>query len=297
MNPQRNITPGNRFRRAMENENPLQLVGTVNAYCALMAENAGFKAIYLSGAGVANASFGMPDLGMTTMNDVAEDVRRITSITHLPLFVDVDTGWGHTFCIARATRMMIAAGAAGMHMEDQEIAKRCGHRPGKAIVDTIEMCDRIKSAVDARHDESFVIMARTDALAVEPLDAVIDRCHSYIETGADMIFAEAVTDPAQYQRIAKELSVPVLANMTEYGQSPLLSAQQLGKLGIQLVLYPLSAFRAMNAAAESVYRSIRLDGTQTREIEKMQTRERLYEILNYHSYEQTIDRILEKAKS
>ena len=290
-------SPGQRFRNAILSEKPLQVVGAINAYCALMAQDAGFKAIYLSGAGVANASFGMPDLGMTSMTDVAEDVRRITAVTDLPLLVDIDTGWGHTYCVARAVRMMIAAGAAAVHMEDQETAKRCGHRPGKAIVETNEMCQRIISAVDARTDPSFVIMARTDALASEPIELVIDRCHAYVEAGADAIFAEAVTEPEQYRRFTSELNVPVLANMTEFGQSPLLNLNQLGELGVSLVLYPLSAFRAMNAAAENVYQSLRADGTQTGQIPNMQTRDRLYEVLNYHQYEQAIDRLLEKAKS
>ena len=280
----------------MAQEAPLQVVGAINAYCALMAQDAGFKAIYLSGAGVANASFGMPDLGMTSMNDVAEEIRRITSNTQLPLLIDADTGWGHTFCIARATRMMISAGAAGMHIEDQEAAKRCGHRPGKSIVEKQEMCDRIKSAVDARTDESFLIMARTDALASEPMELVLDRCQSYIQAGADAIFAEAVTAPEQYRHFTSELNVPILANMTEFGRSPLLHLNQLKELGVSLVLYPLSAFRAMNAAAENVYHTIRADGIQTGQLENMQSRDRLYEVLNYHQYEQTIDRLFEKAK-
>ena len=289
-------SPGQRFRNAMAQEAPLQVVGTINAYCALMAQDAGFEAIYLSGAGVANASFGMPDLGMTSMNDVAEEIRRITSITHLPLLIDADTGWGHTFCIARATRMMISAGAAGMHIEDQEAAKRCGHRPGKSIVEKQEMCDRIKSAVDARTDDSFLIMARTDALASEPMELVLDRCQSYIQAGADAIFAEAVTAPEQYRHFVSELKVPILANMTEFGRSPLLNLNQLKELGVSLVLYPLSVFRAMSAAAENVYRTLRADGIQTGQLENMQSRDRLYEVLNYHQYEQTIDRLFEKAK-
>lgn len=283
---------GSRFWSALTAEQPLQIVGTIHALSALMAEQAGFRAIYLSGAGVANASWGMPDLGMTALPDVEADVRRIVSVTRLPLLVDADTGWGHAFCIARTTRTLIAAGAAGMHLEDQQNAKRCGHRPGKALVESSEMADRIKAAVDARSDRQFVIMARTDALASEGIEAAIARCQDYVEAGADMIFAEAVRSPDQYRRFTSELNVPVLANMTEFGQSPLLSVTQLHELGIRLVLYPLSAFRAMNAAAEKVYRVIRESGTQQGLLGEMQTRERLYELIRYHSYEQTLDRIL-----
>lgn len=292
----RSNSPGTRLWEALAAERPLQVVGAINALSALMAEQAGFRAIYLSGAGVANASWGMPDLGMTSLTDVAADIQRLTSVTQLPLLVDADTGWGHAFNVARTTRTFIASGAAGMHLEDQQNAKRCGHRPGKALVEADEMCDRIKAAVDARIDPKFVIMARTDALASEGMQASLDRCQSYLEAGADMIFAEAVRTPDQYRQFTSALSAPVLANMTEFGQSPLLSAAELGELGVRLVLYPLSAFRAMNAAAEKVYREIRHEGTQRGVLSDMQTRERLYEIIHYHQYEQALDRILEKKE-
>ena len=288
-------TAGARFRAALAVENPLQIVGAINALSALMAEQAGFRALYLSGAGVANASFGMPDLGMTSMTDVESDIRRITSVTSLPLLVDADTGWGHAFCVSRAVKNFLAAGAAGIHLEDQQNAKRCGHRPGKALVDPDDMCDRIKTAVDARTDDQFVIMARTDALASEGLNATLDRCHQYVAAGADMIFAEAVTKPEEYREFTSKLDVPVLANMTEFGQSPLLTTAQLKELGVQLVLYPLSAFRAMNAAAENVYREIRERGTQQAVVGTMQSRNRLYEIIRYHDYEQKLNRILGKS--
>ena len=290
-------TPGNRFRTALAEENPLQIVGTINAYCALLAERAGYKAIYLSGAGVANASFGMPDLGMTSMTDVVQDIERVTSATDLPLLVDCDTGWGHALCIARTVKSFIAAGAAAMHIEDQQAAKRCGHRPNKAMVSTDEMVDRIHAAVDARTDESFVIMARTDGLAGEGLEAAIERCQRYVEAGADMIFAEAITDSEQYKKFTSSLSVPVLANMTEFGKSPLLDLNHLKEVGVELVLYPLSAFRAMSMAADQVYRSIRAEGTQAKVVDQMQTRDDLYEVLNYLAYEQQIDSILKKAIS
>lgn len=285
---------GARFWNALQTERPLQVVGAINALSALMAEQAGFRAIYLSGAGVANASWGLPDLGMTSLTDVAADIQRLTSVTQLPLLVDADTGWGHAFNVARTTRTFIAAGAAGMHLEDQQNAKRCGHRPGKALVESTEMCDRIKAAVDARTDSSFVIMARTDALASEGLEASLERCRQYLEAGADMIFAEALRTPEQYRQFATALPAPVLANMTEFGQSPLLTASALGELGVRLVLYPLSAFRAMNAAAEKVYREIRTQGTQQALLGDMQTRDRLYEIIHYHQYEQALDRLLGK---
>lgn len=288
-------TPGTRFRRALEAESPLQIPGTINAFCALMAQQAGFQAIYLSGAGVANASFGMPDLGMTSMTDVVADIERITSITQLPLLVDADTGWGHALCIARTVKSFVKSGAAGMHLEDQQSAKRCGHRPGKSIVTTGEMVDRIHASVDARTDESFVIMARTDALATEGLDASIERCQKYIEAGADMIFAEAITDPDEYRRFTGSLDAPVLANMTEFGMSPLMSVEQLRDVGVKLVLYPLSAFRAMSAAADAVFRAIRNEGTQQSVVDTMQTRDALYTVLDYHTYEQQIDQILKKA--
>ncbi len=289
--------PGTRFRTALETENPLQIVGTINAYCALMAQNAGYRAIYLSGAGVANASFGLPDLGMTSMSDVVVDIERITSVCDIPLLVDADTGWGHALCIDRTVKAFIKAGAAAMHIEDQQAAKRCGHRPNKAIVAAEEMCDRIKASVDARTDESFVIMARTDALASEGLQESIDRCQSYIEAGADVIFAEAITDPKQYKTFTSSLAVPVLANMTEFGKSPLMTVDQLKDVGVRMVLYPLSAFRAMNQAAEQVYQAIREHGGQDSVVGTMQTRDRLYEVLNYLHYEQTMDRLLNKDQS
>ncbi len=288
---------GKRFRDALAAERPLQVVGTINALTALLAEQIGFRAIYLSGAGVANASYGVPDLGMTGMTDVETDIRRITSVTSLPLLVDADTGWGHAFNIARTVKAFIAAGAAGLHLEDQLAAKRCGHRPGKALVDVDEMCDRVRAAVDAKTDPDFVIMARTDALASEGLEAAIARAQAYVEAGADMIFAEAVTEPEQYRAFTQALPVPVLANMTEFGKTPLLDRNQLADLGVGLILYPLSAFRAMNAAAEHVYRTIREKGTQVDALGIMQTRARLYEILHYHDYEQKLDQLFSKGNS
>lgn len=288
---------GSQFRQALAEECPLQIVGTINAYCALMAEQAGFQAIYLSGAGVANASYGMPDLGITTIHDVAVDIDRITGICRLPLLVDADTGFGNAFSIARTIRTFIKAGAAGVHLEDQVAAKRCGHRPNKELVETGEMVDRIHSAVDGRTDDDFFIMARTDALASEGIDATLERCHRYIEAGADGIFAEAVTEADEYRKFTSELNAPVLANMTEFGQSPLLTSGRLGELGVAMVLYPLSAFRAMNAAADKVYQSIRNDKTQESVVDLMQTRNRLYEVLDYHRYEQQIDDLLKKAQS
>ncbi len=282
--------------QAIAAEKPLQIVGAVNAYCALMAETIGFRAIYLSGAGVANASFGLPDLGVTTLNDVADDVRRITAVTRLPLLVDADTGWGAALNIARTVQTLSRAGAAGMHLEDQQAAKRCGHRPGKALVEVAEMVDRIRAAVDARLDPGFAIMARTDALASEGLSAALERCQRYVEAGADMIFAEAVTQPEQYRVFTRTVSVPVLANMTEFGATPLMSLDQLSSVGVAMVLYPLSAFRAMNQAAFNTYETLRRHGTQSSILDRMQTRDKLYEILNYHKYEQIIDHILEKEK-
>lgn len=289
-------TPGSKFRAAIEQERPLQIPGAINALAALMAVDAGFKAIYLSGAGVANASFGMPDLGMTSLPDVVADINRLTSIVDVPLLVDADTGWGHALNIARTVKEFTRAGAAAMHIEDQQAAKRCGHRPNKAIVSTEEMTDRIRAAVDARIDESFFIMARTDALASEGLEASIERCQRYIEAGADGIFAEAITDQADYRKFTQSLSVPVLANMTEFGMSPLMTTQALDEVGVQMVLYPLSAFRAMNAAAREVFQAIRQDGTQANVVDKMQTREELYGFLNYHQYEQQMDRILSEQE-
>jgi methylisocitrate lyase len=283
-------TPGHQLRATLAGEKPLQVVGAINAYTALLAERAGFRALYLSGAGVANASFGLPDLGMTTLGDVLEDVRRITYASRLPLLVDVDTGWGHAFMIGRTVREMIRAGAAGVHIEDQVAAKRCGHRPGKALVSTGEMEDRIKAAVDGRSDPAFVIMARTDAVAVEGLDAAIERACRYREAGADMIFPEALTELAHYRRFADAAAIPVLANMTEFGITPLFNLAELGEAGVSLVLYPLSAFRAMSAAALRVYRAIRDNGTQEAVVETMQSRADLYTVLGYHDYERKLDK-------
>lgn len=290
------MTPGQKFRDAIELESPLQIPGTINAFAAMQATQAGFRAIYLSGAGVANASFGMPDLGMTSMNDVVDDISRITSIVDTPLLVDADTGWGHALSIARTVKSFINAGAAALHIEDQLAAKRCGHRPNKSIVETAEMVDRVKACVDARTDESFVIMARTDAIATEGIDASIERCIAYVDAGADMIFAEAITDPQQYKKFTSSVSVPVLANMTEFGKSPLMTTEQLKDAGVAMVLYPLSAFRAMSLAAESVFAAIRNEGTQASMTPKMQTRDRLYEVLDYHHYEQIMDQLI-KDKS
>lgn len=289
-------TPGERFREALAEECPLQIPGTINALTAKMAAQAGYRAIYLSGAGVANASFGMPDLGMTSLTDVVADIRRITAAVDLPLLVDADTGWGHALCIARTVQEFTRAGAAGLHLEDQQAAKRCGHRPNKALVETDEMVDRIRAATAARTDPSFVIMARTDALANEGLEPAIARCQAYIQAGADMIFAEAITDPDEYRHFTSSLSVPVLANMTEFGMSPLMTVDQLAAVGVQLVLYPLSAFRAMNAAAQAVYQGIRQSGTQADLVPQMQTREDLYQLLDYHRYEAQIDALLRAQK-
>lgn len=286
---------GERLRAALAIETPLQVVGTINAYSALLAERAGFRALYLSGAGVANASFGLPDLGITTLNDVCEDVRRIAGATELPLLVDADTGFGSAFNIARTTRELIRAGAAGMHLEDQVQSKRCGHRPGKALVSADEMVDRIKSAVDGRADDAFVIMARTDAHAVEGQSAAIERAQRYVEAGADMIFAEALTTLDEYRQFTSAVRVPVLANITEFGRTPLFTVEQLQSVGVQLVLYPLSAFRAMSRAAEAVYQAIRRDGTQQAVLERMQTRAELYEVLDYHAYENKLDELFGKS--
>jgi len=263
---------GQRFRKALSEEQPLQIVGTINAYTALMAERSGFKAIYLSGAGVANASYGLPDLAMTSLNDVLIDAARITSATDIPLLVDIDTGWGGAFNINRTVKEMIKAGVAAVHIEDQVMQKRCGHRPNKAIVSKDEMVDRVKAAADAKTDPDFVIMARTDALAVEGLESAIERAAACVEAGADMIFAEAMTDMNMYQQFKDACGVPVLANMTEFGQSPLYTTDQLAENGVDMVLYPLSAFRAMNAAALNVYQTIKKDGTQDAAVGTMQTR-------------------------
>jgi methylisocitrate lyase len=285
---------GARLRAAVDAERPLQIVGTVNAYSALLAERAGFRAIYLSGAGVANASFGLPDLGMTSLNDVCEDVRRISSATELPLLVDADTGWGGAFNIAKTCADLIKSGAGGMHLEDQVSAKRCGHRPGKALVPSEEMVDRIKAAVDGRTDPNFVIMARTDAHAVEGQQAALDRAAKYVEAGADMIFAEALKTMDEYKQFTSKISVPVLANLTEFGQTPLFTVAELGAVGIRLVLYPLSAFRAMSQAALAVYGAIRKDGTQKNVVNLMQTRAELYDVLGYHDYERKLDELFGK---
>lgn len=292
----KNLPPGKRLHEALTEEHPLQIVGTINAISALLAKEVGFKAIYLSGAGVANASYGLPDLGITTLNDVLEDARRITSAVDLPLLVDIDTGWGTAFNIERAIREMIKAGVAAVHIEDQVQAKRCGHRPGKAIVETIEMVDRIKAAVNAKTDPSFVLMARTDALAVEGLDQTIERIHHYVEAGADMIFFEGVQELHQYERLTKHCKVPVLANMTEFGLTPLFTKKELEQAGVSLILYPLSAFRIMNNAAKEAYQTIRTQGSQKNLVEKMQTRNALYELLNYLSYEEKLDELFAKGK-
>jgi methylisocitrate lyase len=288
------MSAGARFRAALRAEQPLQIAGTINAYTALLAERAGFKAIYLSGAGVANASFGMPDLAMTTLNDVCEDVRRIASATELPLLVDADTGWGSAFMINRTIRDMTRAGAAGCHLEDQVAEKRCGHRPGKALVSSEEMCDRLKAAVDGRIDDQFVIMARTDAHAVEGQQAAIDRSMAYVEAGADMIFTEALTTIEEYREFTDLIKVPVLANLTEFGKTPLYTVDELKEIGVAMALYPLSAFRAMSAAALSVYEAIKNDGTQQGSIDAMQTRMELYDVLGYQAYEDKLDVLFQK---
>jgi len=282
-------SPGERLRQAVATERPLQVVGTINAYCALLAERAGFQALYLSGAGVANASFGLPDLGITTLNDVCEDVRRITQATTLPLLVDADTGWGGAFQIGRTIRELARAGAAGCHLEDQVQAKRCGHRPGKALVSTAEMCDRLKAALDARPGDQFVIMARTDAHASEGLSAAIDRAAAYVAAGAHMIFAEALTSLDEYRAFTAAMPVPVLANITEFGKTPLFTTDELANHGVRLVLYPLSAFRAMSRAAAGVYTAIRTEHSQASVVDGMQTRAELYDVLGYFEYEQKLD--------
>ncbi len=282
------------FNSALQAEKPLQIVGVINAYSALLAKRAGFKALYLSGAGVANASFGLPDLAMTSLPEVCEDIRRITSRVDLPLLVDADTGWGNAFMIARSVAQIEKAGAAALHIEDQVQSKRCGHRPGKSLVSLQEMCDRVKAAVDGRRSSGFVIMARTDALAVESMDAAIERSLAYVEAGADMIFAEALTRIEHYQQFTSAVKVPVLANLTEFGKTPLFSVEQLSDVGIAMLLYPLSAFRAMNRAAETVYSTLREAGTQSTVVDQMQTREELYDVLEYHDYENKLDELFEK---
>jgi len=290
------MSAGSKFKQAIANNQPLQVVGTINAYTAMMAEKMGHQAIYLSGAGVANASFGMPDLGMTSLDNVLEDIRRITGASDLPLLVDADTGWGGAFNIARTVKEMTKAGAAGFHIEDQVAQKRCGHRPNKEIVTQAEMVDRIKAAVDAKTDSDFYIMARTDAFQKEGLNAAIDRAAACVEAGADAIFAEAVHDLADYQAFTKAINVPILANITEFGQTPIYSKEQLSDVGVQMVLYPLSAFRAMNKAALNVYSAILNEGSQQSQIDNMQTRAELYDFLDYHSYENTLDSLFSANK-
>jgi methylisocitrate lyase len=292
------MSAGQKFREALKREKPLQVVGTICAYHALLAKRSGYRAIYLSGGGVAAGSLGMPDLGISNLDDVLIDIRRITDVCDLPLLVDVDTGFGASaFNVARTTRSLIKAGAAAMHIEDQVGAKRCGHRPGKEIVPPDEMCDRIKAAVDARSDAQFAIMARTDALASEGLDSALERVSKYVDAGADMVFPEAITDLAMYRRFADAVKVPVLANITEFGKTPLFTVEELRSAGVAIALYPLSAFRAMNKAALKVYDVLRRDGTQRSAIPEMQTREELYEFLDYHSYEQKLDELFSRKRS
>jgi methylisocitrate lyase len=291
-----NSSAGERFREALKKEQPLQIIGTINAYHARLAERTGYRAIYLSGGGVAAGSLGMPDLGISNLDDVLTDIRRITDACHLPLLVDVDTGFGAgAFNVARTTRSLIKFGAAAMHIEDQVGAKRCGHRPGKELVSAAEMCDRIKAAVDARTDASFVVMARTDALANEGLEKALDRAKQYREAGADMVFPEAITELAMYRKFAEALKVPILANITEFGKTPLFTVDELRSAGVAMVLYPLSAFRAMNKAALAVYEAVRKNGTQKDLIGGMQTREELYDFLDYHSYEKKLDELFSRG--
>jgi len=289
-------TAGTRFRAALSAETPLQIIGTINAYHALLATQTGYKALYLSGGGVAAGSLGIPDLGISTLEDVLVDVRRITDVTETPLLVDIDTGFGGAFNIARSIKSIIKAGAGAVHIEDQVQAKRCGHRPNKAIVSQAEMVDRIKAAVDAKTDPDFVIMARTDALAVEGLQSAIDRACACVEAGADMIFPEAITELSMYQQFADAVKVPVLANITEFGSTPLFTVDELRSAHVSMVLYPLSAFRAMNQAALNVYQAVRKDGTQANVVSTMQTRAALYEHLNYHAYEQKLDALFKGEK-
>ena len=292
------MTPGAKFRQALREESPLQIVGTILAYHALLAKRSGYRAIYLSGGGVAAGSLGLPDLGISNLDDVLIDVRRITDVCDLPLLVDVDTGFGASaFNVGRTVRSLVKAGAAAMHIEDQVGAKRCGHRPGKEIVPVEEMCDRIKAAVDARSDPDFGIMARTDALASEGIERALERAAKYVAAGADMIFPEAMTELAMYRRFVDAVNTPVLANITEFGQTPLFSVDELRSAGVAMALYPLSAFRAMNKAALNVYAQLRRDGSQKAVVDTMQTREELYDYLNYHAYEQKLDALFAKEKS
>lgn len=290
------MSAGKRFKEALKEETPLQIMGTINAYSALQATKVGFKALYLSGAGVANASYGLPDLGMTMLEDVCIDIRRITSITSVPLLVDADTGWGHAFNIARTVKEMTKAGAAGIHIEDQVAAKRCGHRPNKELVSKEEMCDRIIAAVDAKTDKDFVIMARTDAKASEGQQSAIARAKAYVNAGANMIFAEAIHTLKEYKEFTDAIKVPVLANITEFGETPMFTKEELASVGISMVLYPLSAFRAMNKAALEVFKDVKTNGSQKNSLEKMQTRQELYGMLDYHKYEQKMDELFSKAK-
>ena len=290
------LSPGQKLRDAVAQNNPLQVVGAVNAYNAIMAEKCGHKALYLSGGGVAACSLGTPDLGISTLHDVLEDARRITDSSSLPLLVDIDTGWGGAFNISRCIREMIRTNVAGVHIEDQVMQKRCGHRPNKAIVSQGEMVDRVKAAVDARSDDSFVIMARTDALAVEGMQSAIDRAQACVEAGADMIFPEAMVELEQYQQFVDAVNVPILANITEFGATPLYTNEQLASVGVKLSLYPLSAFRAASLAALNVYQHILADGTQQNVVDTMQTRMELYDFLDYHQYEQTLDQLFSEEK-
>ena len=291
------ISQGAEFRQALKDNNPLQIVGAINAYCAMLAQDAGHKAIYLSGGGVANASYGLPDLGITSLNDVVADVERISNASEIPLLVDIDTGWGGAFNIARTIKAMEKAGAAAVHLEDQVAQKRCGHRPNKAIVSQAEMVDRVKAAVDARTDDDFVIMARTDALAVEGMDSAIERAIACVEAGADAIFPEAINELGQYKHFADAVKVPILANITEFGQTPLFNCEELAGQGVGMVLYPLSAFRAMSKAALDVYQTIAINGDQKAVVDKMQTRMELYEVLGYHAYENKLDALFDSETS
>jgi methylisocitrate lyase len=291
------ISQGAKFRQALKDNNPLQIVGAINAYCAMLAQDAGHKAIYLSGGGVANASYGLPDLGITSLNDVVADVERISNASEIPLLVDIDTGWGGAFNIARTIKAMEKAGAAAVHLEDQVAQKRCGHRPNKAIVSQAEMVDRVKAAVDARTDDDFVIMARTDALAVEGMDSAIERAIACVEAGADAIFPEAINELGQYKQFADAVRIPILANITEFGQTPLFNCEELAGQGVGMVLYPLSAFRAMSKAALDVYQTIAINGDQKAVVDKMQTRMELYEVLGYHAYENKLDALFDSETS
>ena len=291
------MNPGGRFRTALQKESPLQIVGVINAYAAMLAERAGFNCIYLSGSGVAAASYGLPDLGITSMDDVLEDARRITNACELPLLVDIDTGWGGAFNIARTIREMARVGVAAVHIEDQVAQKRCGHRPNKVVVSIDEMCDRIKAAVDAKVDDEFVVMARTDALAVSGMDAVIERVQRFEAAGADAIFAEAMTELDMYREITSRVEIPVLANVTEFGKTPLYTTAELRTVDVAMALYPLSGFRAMSQAAEQMFTNIRAKGTQVDDIGSMQTRDELYDVLGYHEFEQKLDQLFTKEES